>query len=85
MSSITYGRLDELLRSLGFAASTNETVMPPARVYQHDPSGAFILLPVLPADMEVQAWHLAGVRMKLDLFGVADPFDFDRRVQQAAG
>jgi hypothetical protein len=83
MPKITYGKLDEIIRSFGFEGWTNESSKPPARVYKHEASGAMFLLPVTPDDEEVQAWHLVGIRMTLDNFGVAAPAEFDSRLQKA--
>jgi len=53
-------------------------------VYKHEASGALVLLPVMPDDEEAQAWHVVGIRMTLENFGVAAPAEFDSRLQKAS-
>jgi hypothetical protein len=84
MPQATYGRLDEVLRSLGFSARTNERATPKARVYQHDQSGALIVLPVLPEGEVVLPHHLITVQATLDDSGLATPAEFADRLQQAS-
>jgi hypothetical protein len=84
MSKVTYGQLDQVLRSLGLTAWTNDTAEPPARLYEHKATGALIVLPVMREEEEVQPRHRLAVRSLLDAYGVTDPFDFDTRLQKAS-
>jgi hypothetical protein len=81
MPKVTYRRLDEVLRSLGFSVHEPEQG---TRLYKHAGSGALIVLPVLPDQEEVLPRHLVGVRMTLEAFGVADPPEFASRLQKAS-
>lgn len=72
MSEMTYGRIDELLRSLGF--SVRVTADPPAKVYEHE-TGALIALPVFPNSETVLQRHMVAVRAILDTYGIADSSD----------
>jgi hypothetical protein len=72
-AKVSYGQLDEMLRSLGFSSRTTEDN---ARVYWHQVTGAWILLPVLPPEDEVLPRHLVCVRTTLEQFGILpDPLD----------
>jgi hypothetical protein len=81
-TQVTYGRLDKVLRALGFSCRV-VTEDPPTRVYEHKESGAWILLPLFPEDDLVLDYHLAGVRTTLDGFGIADPKAFDAKLRKA--
>jgi hypothetical protein len=81
MSKVTYGRLDRVLRSLGFAVQIVEDA---ARLYKNEPTGAVIALPPLPEDKEVFPHHLLAVRSILQAYGLADPTDFDKKLQKAS-
>jgi hypothetical protein len=82
-TDVTYGQLDRVLRGLGFSCRV-VTEEPPARVYEHPESGAWIMLPRFPEDDRVLDYHLASVRTTLDGFGVADPKVFDAKLQKAS-
>lgn len=81
MPDITYSRLDKVLRSLGFSVGEPEQG---TRVYRHTETGALIVLPILPDQDEVLPRHLVGARMILDGFGIADPLEFDSKLQKAS-
>lgn len=81
MPEVTYGRLDEVLRDLGFAAHRMHIDVE-ARVYKH-PSGALIALPAFPDSRELLPRHLLAVEMQLDAFGISQPADFRTRLQKA--
>jgi hypothetical protein len=83
MNDVTYGMLDTVLQSLGFACRVLEGE-PPARWYQHPETGAIIALPMLPLDNSVSPQHLAAVRGTLELFGIAAPPDFAAKLQKAS-
>lgn len=81
-TEFTYGQLDEVLRSLGFTARL-DSAKPPAMVYEHRETGAFVQLPPFPPTDRVLEYHLVGVRGTLDNFGIADPSVFAARLQEA--
>ncbi len=81
-TDVTYGQLDQALRSLGFSCRlVNQE--PPARVYEHKRSGALIMLPPFPEGDKVLDYHLVAVRTTLDLFGIADRRAFAAELQKA--
>jgi hypothetical protein len=80
-TDVTYGQLDEVLRSLGFYCRVLKRD-PPSRVYEH-PSGALITLPPFPETDFVLDYHLVAARTTLDLFGIASPTVFDAKLQKA--
>jgi hypothetical protein len=71
MNEITYRRLHQALRALGFTCRI-VTFEEEARLYEHPPSGAIIGLPPDPEDMAVFPHHLIGVRKAPDHFGFSD-------------
>ncbi len=81
MSEVTYGRLDEALRALGFSSRVVEGK---ARWYKHEETGAVIALPEFSLDDPVLPRHLAAVRGTLEIYGIADPLDFALRLQKAS-
>ena len=81
-SKATYGQLDKVLRSLGFACFLTADP-PPTRVYRHEKTGAQIMLPAFPESERVFEYHLVAVRGELDNFGVADPTILDAKLQKA--
>ncbi len=81
MSDVTYGRLDRVLRSLGFAYHLAEDKV---RVYKNEETGALVALPPFPEDQEVFPHHLLAVRSILHAYGLADPTDFDKKLQKAS-
>jgi hypothetical protein len=81
-ADVTYGQLDETLRSLGFSCRPAKHD-PPGRVYEHKETGAMILLPAFPESDKVYEHHMVAVRMELDHFGIADPTAFAAKLQKA--
>ena len=81
-SDVTYGQLDNVLRSRGFTCRilTDE---PPARVYEHQLTSARFTLPAFPESEKVLEHHLLGVRTSLDLFGIASPTEFAATMKKA--
>jgi len=71
-TDVTYGQLDQALRSFGFA-SRPSTYNPPGVVYEHRETGAIIMLPKFPDRDKVHVHHLMAVRMELENFGFAVP------------
>jgi hypothetical protein len=81
-TEVTYGQLDKVLRSLGFSCRTAQD-KPPARIYEHQQSGAVVMIPDFPDDDTVFEHHLVAARGELDNFGVADPSVFAAKLQRA--
>ena len=79
MRKATYRQLDTVLRSLGFKVYDPE---PGTRVYRYPNSKALLVFPVLPARDAVRQHHLVGTRMVLEAFGIADPPEFESRLQK---
>jgi hypothetical protein len=78
MSDVTYGRLDAVLRGLGFAASVFEK---DTRVYKHAKTGALVTFPIHPDHAPVLPHHVAGTQMILDAFGIATPPELAAQLQ----
>jgi hypothetical protein len=81
MPEVTYHQLDVVLRSLGFSVTEPEQG---TRVYKHPQTGALLIFPILPERNAVRDHHLAGTRMTLEAFGIADPPDFASRLQKVS-
>ncbi len=81
-TTITYGQLDRVLRSLGFVCQLT-TGDPPARRYEHHETGALISVPPYPDHERVYSHHLVAARIALEGFGIADPLTFDAHLQKA--
>jgi len=77
---VTCGRLDGVLRGLGFSSRADKK----ACVYRHEETGALIVLPTFAAEEKVLPHHLATVRMTLEGYGIADPLDLASRLQRAS-
>jgi hypothetical protein len=71
MTRLTYGRLDEVLRSLGFSARV--IADPRAKLYEHRETGALVALPIIPDGENVLPRHLVAVRAVLDAYGIQEP------------
>jgi hypothetical protein len=81
MTEVTYSRLEGVLRSLGFSLRAVEEKN---KVYHHEGTGAFIVLPEMPPDDPVLSRHLLAVRSILQAYGIADPTDFATQLQEAS-
>jgi hypothetical protein len=81
-TNVTYGQLDKVPRSLGFSCRLVEQD-PPVRVYDHQETGASILLPPFPEEDRVLEYQLVTARVTLDEFGIADPTAFAAKLQKA--
>jgi hypothetical protein len=81
-TDVTYGQLDKVLRSLGFSCRLVKKEAE-SRRYEHQASGALILLPAFPEHDQVLEYHLVTVRVTLDNFGIADPTAFAAKLQKA--
>lgn len=80
MAEVTYGRLDKVLRSLGFSLRMSED--PKAKIYEHKKTGALLALPLVSDEAPVQARHLAAVRATLDAYGIGDRMDLAQELQK---
>jgi hypothetical protein len=81
-TDVTYGQLDKVLRSLGFSCRPTRND-PPGRIYEHEKTGAVVMLPAFPDSDQVLEHHLVAARTELDNFGLADPSVFAATLQQA--
>ncbi len=81
MPNVTYGRLDEVLRTLGF---TLRGVEEENKIYRHEATEAWVILPEFPADLEVIPRHLLMVRSVLEAYGIADPLDLSAELQRVS-
>ncbi len=81
MPETTYGRLTEILRSLGFTMNEPD---PRMRMYEHAESGATIILPRFPDADRVYGHHLTDVKMTLDAYGIATEPEFAIRLLKAS-
>jgi hypothetical protein len=81
-TDVTYGQLDQVLRSLGYSCRPLAKD-PPARVYEHKVASAIIILPAFPMRDKVLDYHLVAVRTTLDLNGIAEPTVFAAELQKA--
>ncbi len=80
MTEVTFGKLDQLLRGLGFTAFDTLTG---TRVYQHRPSGAEVYIPRQTPEQLVRPHHVLSARVTLDDFGVLADREFEGRLQTA--
>jgi hypothetical protein len=81
-TDITYGQLEKVLRALGFTCRPGNND-PPGRIYEHQKTGAIVMLPAFPETDKVYEHHLAAAQWELDNFGIADPTTFDAKLQKA--
>jgi hypothetical protein len=82
-TDVTYGQLDKALRGLGFTCRlVNDD--PPARVYEHEETGALITTPPFLETDFVLDYHLVAARTTVDLFGIIDAKRFDAKLQKAS-
>jgi hypothetical protein len=81
-TDVTYGQLDKVLRSLGFA-SRLVNGDPPMRLYEHKETGASIMVPPFPEQDLVLEYHLVTARVMVDEFGIAKPNVFEAKLRKA--
>lgn len=82
-ANITYGKLDKILRSLGFTSRMSTDNAPLARMYQHEESGARFTLPAFPENDKVLTYHLVAVIGNLENFGITVPIELGSELQKA--
>lgn len=83
MPAVTYRRLDEVLRHLGFSVRITNVTGNETRVYKHAESGALLPLPAFPLDDPALPRHLVAARGTLEWSGILEPADFDALLQKA--
>lgn len=83
MPEVTYKQMDKVLSTLGFSVR-EVTVENKLRVYEHPETGARLALAFRPDDDIVLPHHLAAVEGTLKVYGIADPLDFDAKLQKAS-
>jgi hypothetical protein len=81
-TQVTFAQLDKVLRSLGFTCRAVQHG-PPGHVYQHEQTGAMILLPAFRDTDKLYEHHLAAARLELENFGLADASVFAAKLQKA--
>jgi hypothetical protein len=81
MPKVTYGQLDNVLRSLGFSL---RGIVEKNKVYSHEESGALIVYPVFPDEEEAMPTHVGKVRAILEAYGIANPLDFTTKLMKAS-
>jgi hypothetical protein len=83
MTEVTYGQLDKVLRALGFSCRT-VTLQTEAQVYEHQETGAVIILPATSERKRALPHHLAAVQGTLAEYRIADPLDLAGELQKAS-
>jgi hypothetical protein len=81
-TKINYGHVDKVLHSFGFSRVVFERNGKGVR-YEHEATGASVLLPLFPVRNRVFLHHFMVVRSTLDDFGIAKPPSFYRRLRKA--
>ena len=81
MTNVTYNQLEEALRSLGFAL---RAVKEKNKVYNHEGTGALIVIPEFPPGDPVLPRHLLAVRSILQAYGIADPEYFAMELEKVS-
>lgn len=79
MIQLTYGRLDQLLRSLGFSVRLSPRG---GKGYVHE-TGALVAVPAFPDDKLVMPHHLLATQVALDGFGIPVPAELAPPTQRA--
>jgi hypothetical protein len=82
MAEVTYGDLDKILRGLGFSCR-KATLQTEAFVYEHQETGAVIILPAVSKRKRAMPHHLAAVQGTMKEYGIADPLDLAGELQKA--
>jgi hypothetical protein len=83
MTDVTYGQLDKVLRVLGFSCRT-KALQTEALVYEHQESGAVVILPAVSELKKALPHHLAAVQGTLTEYGIADPLELAGELQKAS-
>ena len=80
-STVSYGRLDEVLVTLGFSVHVEQGKH---CVYAHEPTGALVTLPDRNRSELVSAAYLAAARKVLSDYGIANELEFASQLQKAS-
>jgi hypothetical protein len=83
MTEVTYGRVDKVLRALGFSCRTT-TIETEANIYEHRETGAVIILPAVSKRKSVLPHHLAAVQGTLAEYGIADAIELSGELHKAS-
>ena len=81
MTEMTYGRLEEVLHTLGFSPRGVEEKN---KIFMHQPTGALVVFPEFPPENRVLPRHLLAVKSILQAYGIADPAGFATELQRAS-
>jgi hypothetical protein len=81
MSNVTYRRLEDALRELGF---TYRGLFEQNKVFLHELTGAVVTFPDFPLDQEVHPHNFEAIRAILKGYGLADPVEFIAKLQLAS-
>jgi hypothetical protein len=81
MTEMTYGRMEEILQSLGF---TFRGVEEENKVFLHPATGALVIFPEFPPESPVLPRHLLSVKGILTAYGIAEPTAFTAELQKAS-
>lgn len=79
-TTVTYGRLESALLSLGFTRHLVEGGV----LYLEPSNDAHLMMPLLAADVAVRPHHLAAARLTVVGRGVAAADEFERALEKAA-
>jgi hypothetical protein len=82
MIDVTYGKLDRVLRTLGFSRRT-ANLQTEAFIYEHQDTGAVIILPVAADGRRALPQHVAAVQATLTEYDIADPLALAGELQNA--
>ncbi len=82
MINVTYGKLDRVLRTLGFSCRT-ANLQSEAFVYEHQHTGAVVILPAAADRKKALPQHVAAVQATLAEYEIADPLALAGELQKA--
>ena len=82
MIDVTYGKLDRVLRSLGFSCRTPD-LQTAAVVYEQQQTGAVIILAAAAERKKALPQHIAAVQATLAEYEIADPLALAGELLQA--
>lgn len=81
MTEMAYGRMEEVLRTLGFSLRGVEEGN---KVFLHEATGALVIFPEFPAENLVLPRHLLAVKSILQAYDIADPLGFTTELHKAS-
>ena len=80
-TTVTYGRLDSVLQSLGFSVRVEKGQR---RLYMHEETGAIMSLPDGRPSEAANRTYVAAVRKVLADYDIADEVEFASQLQEAS-